>query len=247
MGEKPEVKDEPSTTQPVSLIKRKGPQPVSGILLRAYFEGTEAQRVSDKVAAIEGSQLAHLFKSFPVTDFQTMKSAIKEYKDLSKVANVVPKTAKTRAGEIQALYGAFRWAEYQPVKAGYHAAVAEARRLLTEKSLKWDGGKVRAKWEKQIEAEVMTDAEIELETRKDMKRLEMQGLEVTEAMVEEVRAKHFAEMQNAEMRNLASALVKKYGVEKSEQLSDHLIARITAAQQEAVNAAATKEREAAAA
>lgn len=237
MGEKPIAVD--GLTAPVQKIVRSQ-APLSGIVLRAFYEGTEAVRVSEKVAAIEGSQLAHLFKTFPVTDFQTFKTAIREYKDLCKINKAVPKVAKVRASEVQSLFGAFRWCEYRPEKAGYHAAVAAAREALRVKELKWDGGRIAQKWEKTIKAEVLSDAEVELATRMDMKRAEMDGQEVTEEMVAKIREKHFAAAQSAEMRTLAASLVKKYGTEKCEQLVEHLTATIATAQQQSLDAAAQK-------
>lgn len=210
---------------------------LSGAILKAFFEGSDAKAAAQKIAQTESSRLKYLFAMFPQTSVEAVKAATKEYREMAKkehgAKSSQENTARNRAMEVQALYGAYRWTDFQPDGMGYHAAVTEARSRLKAKLVKWDGGKVPEKWERDVRKEVETDAQIALAAKLEAKRREQAGEEVTEEVLANITANAKQQQERAGMVTLAGGLVRKYGPEKCEWLIEALEGAIASARQQA--------------
>jgi hypothetical protein len=210
---------------------------ISAAVLKAFFEGNDAKAVAAKVAATEASRLNYLFAMFPNSGLDDVKTAVKEYKAQAKeqYGDKAPevKSAQNRAGDVQNLYGAFRWAGFKPDGMGYQAACEAARAILREKKIRWTGEKVAEKWERDISREVERNAQVERAARLDAERMRRNGEEVSEEVEQQLREKHAEQQERAGMIALAGGLVRKYGIEKAQWLIEALEGAIAAAQQEA--------------
>lgn len=225
--------EQSSTGTVASLTKGK---PLSGVILKAFFEGGDAKKVQEKVAAAEGSRLQYLIRTFPETSVEQVKVAVKEYKDATEREHPsdkkVMKVTLTRTGEIQALYGAWRWLEFKPEGMAYHDAVGTARTLLKEKAIRWAGDKIPEKWERDIRKGVEQKAQVELAAKMEIARAERtNGAELTEAEENAIYAKAAEQQAKADMVALARGLYKKYQAEKCEQLIEALETTIAQEQQ----------------
>lgn len=222
----------------VKELKHK-PNPLTAAVILGFFNGSDAQKAASAVAKVEGSRLQYLTRHFEVSDVATVKAAIKEYKADGKDKQASEKRViQTRAGEIQALYGAYKLGGLKLDGFGYHDAVAESRKTLKEKGLKWDGARIPEKFERDIAQDVRRKAEIEMATRIEIAKREKAGEEVSENAAEEIEAEMARKMERADMNGLAAALVKKHGVEKSAWLIEAMEAEIAVAQQAAKDTAA---------
>lgn len=213
------------------------PKAISAAVLKAFYEGADAKAVAQKVAATEASRLNYLFAMFPNSGLEDVKTAVKEYKAQAKAqhGDKSPqlKSAQNRAGDIQNLYGAFRWAGFKPDGIGYQPACEAAKAILREKHIRWTGEKIAEKWERDISREVQRKAEVELAARKDAERMRRAGEDVSDEMEQQLREKHAEQQERAGMITLAGGLVRKYGTEKAQWLIEALEGAISAAQQEA--------------
>lgn len=224
---------------------------LSGSILKAFFEGNDAKKVAEKVAAAEGSRLQYLFRTFPNTSTEGVKAAVKEYKEMAEKesgkGSAPYKTAGVRGSEVQTLYGAFRFGGFKPDGLSYHAAVSAARETLKGLNIRWAGDRIPEKWERDVRKQVEGEAQIELAARMEAKRREQAGEEVSEEAFQDLKAKAADAQQKAGMVTLAGGLVRKYGPDKCEWLVEALENAIHAAKQEAKDKAtgAGKEQKAA--
>lgn len=217
---------------------------LSATTLKAFFEGSDATKVAEKVAQAEGSRMQYLFGMFPQSDVSTVRAAVKGYKELAEkeggAKSPQHKTAGVRGSEIQTLYGAWRFGEFKPDGMGYHAAVGAARATLKGAGIRWTGDKIPEKWERDVRKQVEQEAQVELATRMDEERAKQKGEELTPEQVEALREKHAEESQKADMVALGRGLLKKYGAEKCGWLVDILESQIAAAEQSARDKAAER-------
>lgn len=210
---------------------------LSGAMLKAFYEGSDAKAAAQKIAQTEGSRLNYLFAMFPNTSVEGVKTATKEYREMARKEHgeksSQENTARIRGQEVQALYGAARWTDFTPAGIGYHAAVTEARQRLKAKMVKWDGGKVPEKWERDVRKEVEQDAQVALAAKLEAKRREQAGEDVTDEVLANITANAKQQQERAGMVTLAGGLVRKYGPDKAEWLIEALEGAITSARQQA--------------
>ena len=225
----------------MSNIKSITATHMSAAILAAFFDGADAKAAATGVAKAEQCRMAFLKGSLEVSDFTTVREAIKDYNAAAvkmhgeKSAGL--KSARNRTGEVKALYGALRFGGGW-IDGGYHATVEDARIKLKAKGIKWDGSPVKEKWEMDIERSVAHDAQIEMEARKEVQRRENRGETLTSDQIENVHASAAEAAKRSTMQKLAVALVRKYGQEQAQYLIDGLDGAISAAQQEQANRAA---------
>ena len=142
---------------PATPIK---PKVVSGVPLNsariaAFFDGSAALQVAERVAKAEGSHLQALLAMIQVTDLEAIKKACSEYVAEvgaalgwkgGKGAGTAPlkvKTARVRMAELKVLSGAVRLAGLTVEgDVGYHPAVMKAREVLEAKGITWKGEKI---------------------------------------------------------------------------------------------------------
>lgn len=206
---------------------------LSGAVLKAFFEGSDAKAAAQKIAQTEGSRLKYLFAMFPQSSVEAVKTAVKEYREMAKKEygekSPQENTARNRAMEVQALYGAFRWADFKPDNIGYHSAVTESRNILKSRNIKWDGSKIPEKWEKDVRRQVEQDAQVELAARMERARRERAGEELTEEQYKDITEQARQQQERAGMVTLAGGLVRKYGPDKAEWLIEALEGAIASA------------------
>lgn len=221
---------------------------LNSAVIAAFFTGSDAQKTSAKVAAIEAGRLAYLFHFFPNTPTADVKQAVREYRKEQKAQakgdKAKEKSIANRAREVELLYGGWKLLGLKPEGIGYHDAVAFARNGLKEKGLKWDGAKVPQKWERELAKETAAEAQQRYEIAHEIKRRELEGEEVTPEVAEEIEMQVAAKAHRADMAKLAQGLVSKYGIEKCAVLVEEMETAISAAQQEAGNKAAEAQQQA---
>lgn len=205
------------------LTAKVGNQALTSATIAAFFNGKDAEKAQGQVAQIEGTRLTWLFAFFPNTDTIGMKKAVAEYKKGAKGdGDKIPKAISNRAGEIQSLYGASRFAEFKPEGMGYHEAVSQAVERLRSKRIRWDGGHVVEKYEREARAEVQKESAVELAVRVAQKKAEANGAEFTEAMEKQIRENVTEAVMTDDMSKLAAGLLRKHGHEKCGVLIEKL-------------------------
>ena len=217
---------------------------LSGALLKAFYDGSDAKKVAEKVAQAEGSRMSYLFSMFPNTAVEQIKAAVKEYKDMAAKEHGEKspghKSAGVRGSEIQSLYGAWRWADFRPDGMGYKHAVDESRQMLKALNVRWTGERIPEKWERDVRKQVQRESDVELATRMEIEKRHRAGEEVTEEQAEAIKAEQAEQQQRADMVTLAGALFRKYGGEKCGWLIDALEGVIASGEQQERDAATAK-------
>lgn len=219
----------------VSKLQAKvGNQALTSATIAAFFQGKDAEKAAGQVAQIEGTRLTWLFAFFPNTDTVGVKKAVSEYKKQAKgEGDKIPKAIANRASEVQTLYGASRFADFKPDNMGYHEAVSKAVETLRAKKIRWDGGHVAEKYEREARAEVQRESEVELAVRVAQKKAEANGEEFTDAMEKQIRDNTTEAVMTEDMSKLASGLLRKHGSEKCQVLIEKLETAMAAETQEA--------------
>lgn len=219
----------------VSRLQAKvGNAALTAATIAAFYNGTDAQKAEEKVAQIEGTRLAWLFAFFPNTDTVGIKKAVSEYKKQAKGdADRVPKAVANRASEVQALYGAHRFGEFKPEGLSYHEAVSKAVETLRMKKIRWDGGHIAEKYEREARQEVQRESAVELAVRVAQKKAESEGQEFTEEMENAIRSKVTEAVMTDDMTKLAAGLLKKHGAANCAVLIDKLETAMAAESQHA--------------
>lgn len=233
--------EQPKAASVATLAKKNAP--LSGTVLVAYFDGSDAKKVQERVAAAEGTRIQYLFKFFENSATDDIKRAVKEYRDLKKEQHgeksAEANSARTRGTEVQSLYGAWRFGQFKPDGLSYHAAVAAARDTVKRLGVRWDGARIPEKWERDISKEEDRDAQARKSARMEIERARHSGKELTEAEEQAIYDKAQEEVAKVDMVRMAGALYRKYGAEKCEMLIDAIEGVIAAAEQEAKDKAAT--------
>jgi hypothetical protein len=210
---------------------------LSASIISAFFNGEDAQKTQEKVAQVEGSRMQWLFRYFPNSTVADVKEAVKGFKAQAEEEHgkksPAYKSASNRAGDIQALYGAYRFANWKPDGMGYQKATEAARAILVEKSLKWDGNHKPTDTEKAdrkaAENVGKQAAMVELE-RREFERANP-GVEITPEKIEEFRAQVAESVKRAGAVKMADAIFEKHGHEFSGWLVERLEALVHEAEQ----------------
>ena len=134
-----------------SGITAKAPVELSATVIKAFFEGSDAEAVDRKVAGAEKSRLGYIVRLCKHTDLTTATKAVSDYlKDVKKESGWSPKrggprppqavlVSRVRASEIKSIYGAHRFGGWTPEGVGYHKAVSQAREVIAQKGINWRG------------------------------------------------------------------------------------------------------------
>jgi hypothetical protein len=213
-------------------------KPLSAAILLAFYNGEDAKKTSEKVAQIEGSRLSYLFRHFPASDLSTIKQAIKEMKEMAREehGDKSPqlKSAQNRAGDIQNLYGAWRFGQFKPDGMGYTDAVSAARQKLQSMKIKWTGDRQPEEWEKDVrkrveaEANVLHAAEMEREKYKRAHN----GEEPSAEQLQQFRKDAQDALKKSGAVSMARKLYEKNGAEFCGWLIDALEGAIAAGAEE---------------
>jgi hypothetical protein len=210
---------------------------ISAAIVTAFFEGEDAQKTQEKVAQVEGSRMQWLFRYFPNSTVEDVREAVKGFKAAAeeKHGKKSPayKSASNRAGDVQNLFGAWKFAGWKPDGMGYQKATEAARQVLAEKLLKWDGKHKPTDTEKAdrkaAESVGRQAAMVELERREFERK--NPGVEVTPEKLDEFRAQVAESVKRAGAVKMADAIFEKHGHEFSGWLVERLEALVHEAEQ----------------
>lgn len=227
-------------------------KPISAAVLMAFFNGTDAQQTGAKVAELEGSRLNYLLKHFERSELSDVKDAIKGMKAQAdaeakgdKKAPVY-RSAQTRAGEVQAMFGAFTFADWKPKGIGYQKAVEQARQVLNEKGIRWDGTVKPDQIAREVRKEARTTAAVFEQVELAKRRAEAAGKELTAEEVEEQRQRALDASVKQGARQMAATIYKRKGVDFSSWLIESLEALIAEGEKQAEGEEAPSKQQAAA-
>jgi hypothetical protein len=220
----------------------KAAEPLTAHALVAFFSGSDATKANEKIVQAEMPRLQYLFKMFEASDVQTVKEAVKGLKDHAKAEagdnTKAPqyRTASTRAGEVQAMYGAWRFGGFKlgEITGGYHYVAEKARETLKEKGIRWTGERVPEAWERDVRKRVDQKANVDLAAEMEREKFKRthNGEEPTSEQLEEVRQKAADQIQKAGAVQMARRLYEKQGAEFCSWLIESLEACITEGEQQ---------------
>lgn len=207
-----------------SIAAPVGKKPLTGVLLTAFFSGTEAKLVGEKIAQVESSRLSYLFSFFPTSTLADIATAVR---DMKKQAETDAKGDKHAAGyrsaqkrgrEVQLLYGGWSFVKIEP-NGGYHDTVQVAREALRNAGLSWKGEHKLDKDEKNIrkQADIVASEYEAVEQAK--LHAARKGEKLSPEKIEETRIQTRAALEKAGAVKMAKALYKT----KGEQFSLWLI------------------------
>jgi hypothetical protein len=222
----------------VKVTKLQKDSAVTAAILMAFYNGSDAQKTADKVATLEGSRLDWLFKHFERSEVSDMREAVKGMKaQADKEANGDKKapayrSAQTRAGEAQALFGAYTFAEWKPDGIGYHAAVEQARGTLKNKGIRWDGNNIPDAIARAVRKDARTTAAVFEAAELAKRRAEAAGKPLTEEQIEEQRERTREAIEKQGARQMAATLYKRKGAEYCAHLVEAIEALQAQEQQE---------------
>ena len=190
---------------------------LSGAILAGFFNGSDAEQISGKVAALEQPRIAYLFSFFPQTDAADVRKAAKEYREDAKKTHGPDspqyRTAKVRAAEVVTLDGAWRHAGFKPEGMGYGAAVSAARTALKAKNIRANGQSIPSETEKRIGKEASLIAAQYQEVEMARHKAEATGTAFTDADAEKVRAATKDARDKAGAVSMAATLFKSKGAD----------------------------------
>lgn len=203
--------------------------PLTGAVLVAFFTGDDAAKVSEKVAKAEASRIKYLARFFDNSTVGDVREAVKDMKKDRPDAE--KKTWITRGAEVFALYGAYTRG-FTGDSLGYHAAVAEARRILKDAGIRWDGRPILDKIAKEVRKDARTNAAIFEEVETVKRRAEAAGKPLTDEQVEEIRERASEDLKHADAKKLAEAIIKRKGAQFAGWLIEALENALAAAYDE---------------
>jgi hypothetical protein len=148
------------------------------------------------------------------TDIATFKI---ECKELAK-ANADNQTMVQRISEARQLFGAIRFTGFVPENVSYHDAIAQARKALADKGIKYDGSAVPTQEERQHKEQGRFKAKAATILAKDFDWTQRNATSVyadklidTAAELERQAQEDRAAKQQEAIAKMAADLVKKYG------------------------------------
>jgi hypothetical protein len=159
------------------------------------------------------------------TDIATFKI---ECKELAK-ANADNQTMVQRISEARQLFGAIRFTGFVPENVSYHDAIAQARKALAEKGIKYDGSAVATPEERQHKEAAKFKAKAATVLAKDFDWSQKNATSVyaevlvdKAAELEQQALEQRAEKQKDAIAKMAAEIVTKYGEEFAVEFAHYI-------------------------
>lgn len=216
--------------------RAKMPKVLNSAAITAFFAevgGAEKSRLNWLVGLM--FQKSETGSLSPTVDWTAVRDATKGYVDdkakaagwkAGKGAGKPPsavKSARNRASEIKALYGATRYAGFNPTGRGYHEAVSGAIESLAVKGIKPDGSRVPDE-EARKRARLVSVEKSKVESA--VEAAGSKAAELGRPLTNEERAEIFGNAEGEYLKatavDICADILKRHGVKMAEEVAAYM-------------------------